>query len=219
MTGEGDDGSNRNRTVFRPSPLQRLKKEGQQRPRLSDPEDAQWAPSGSDDGARCGCAGRRSQSACVEPADGRRRREAAAGTRDGAVAARRGRRSTPVDAAAGPQPDAFRGQSVAGAGRRHSLRASAAEHAAVPSRRHRRHRRVRPDDCAALSERDARSARNMRFARRSTTLLKTFRVRACMPPNGRDAALSSASSTRISAATASGSWSTTCCATRTTTAI
>ena len=50
MTGEGDDGSNRNRTVFRPSPLQRLKKEGQQRPRLSDPEDAQWAPSGSDDG-------------------------------------------------------------------------------------------------------------------------------------------------------------------------
>ena len=50
MTGEGDDGSNRNRTVFRPSPLQRLKKEGQQRPRLTDPEDAQWAPSGSDDG-------------------------------------------------------------------------------------------------------------------------------------------------------------------------
>lgn len=49
MTGEGDGGSNRNRTVFRPSPLQQLKKEGQKRPRLSESENAQWGPSSSPD--------------------------------------------------------------------------------------------------------------------------------------------------------------------------
>ena len=45
VTREGDGGSNRNRTVFRPSPLQRLKKEEQQRPTTSEPEDAQWGAS------------------------------------------------------------------------------------------------------------------------------------------------------------------------------
>lgn len=48
MNREGDGGSNRNKTVFRPSPLQRLKKEGQPTPpRLSEPEDADWGSTSS----------------------------------------------------------------------------------------------------------------------------------------------------------------------------
>lgn len=48
MSEDGEGGSNRNRTVFRPSPLQRLEKK-QKRPRLTDPEDAQWGPSSAPD--------------------------------------------------------------------------------------------------------------------------------------------------------------------------
>ncbi len=49
MTIEGDGGSNRNKTVFRPSPLQRLKKDRQERPRLSEPEEPDWGASPSTD--------------------------------------------------------------------------------------------------------------------------------------------------------------------------
>lgn len=67
MTGEGDGGSNRNRTVFRPSPLQRLKKEGQ-RPELSEPEDAQWGPSSSpDEFGDASASGRESEHEASQP--------------------------------------------------------------------------------------------------------------------------------------------------------
>ena len=42
MSGEGDAGSGRSKTVFRPSPLQRLKEEQQQAPRRSEPDPAEW---------------------------------------------------------------------------------------------------------------------------------------------------------------------------------
>ncbi len=51
MTIEGDGGSNRNKTVFRPSPLQRLKKDRQQqRPRLSESEEPDWGATPRDNG-------------------------------------------------------------------------------------------------------------------------------------------------------------------------